>query len=161
MTNLTPEQEKACYEHSNRHFATALRVCIHTGARFGTEFATLTSKHVHVVDAGRMEWRFRADEIKNRRTRVIRITDAGIIEIVLQQMDNVRKGTPIFRNTKAKPWTRPSLSQAFNSLKNTSKKMVSNWSRMPACTPRVTPMRSESCQATGTASQPTSKPLPA
>jgi len=117
VTYLTPEQEEACYEHSNRFFADALRVCIRTGARFGSEFATVTSEHITAIDDNRMEWKFRPEEVKTRRLRIIRITDPNIIALVRKQMSHQRKGTPIFRNTKGDPWRRPSLSLAFRILK--------------------------------------------
>lgn len=81
VTYITPEQEKACYEHCRYPLATAIRVCIRTGARFGCEFAKLTTDHIHDHGA-RMEWVFKADESKTRRKRVVRITDKEIIEIV-------------------------------------------------------------------------------
>jgi integrase len=122
VTYLTPEQEEACYEHCNRFFAKALRVCIRTGARFGSEFAIVTSKHITDIDDNRMEWKFQPEEVKNRRLRIIRITDPDIIALVREQIERQRKGTPIFRNTKGQPWTRPSLSLAFCTLKKRLKK---------------------------------------
>jgi integrase len=115
VTYITPEQEEACYQNCHKPLALAIRVCIRTGARFGSEFARLTAQHVHEQD-GRMEWVFKAEEIKNRKRRIIRITDTDIIEIARRQMKQNPSGA-IFRNTKGEPWIRPTLSRAFLRIK--------------------------------------------
>jgi integrase len=116
VTYISPEQEEACYEYANPTLKTAIRVCIRTGARFGCEFAALTSNHVH--DHGdRMEWVFKAGEIKNRRKRTIYITEPEIMEIVRKRIEAVPRGTPIFRNSTDTPWERRNLSARFRALK--------------------------------------------
>ncbi|WP_145374909.1 tyrosine-type recombinase/integrase [Symmachiella dynata] len=115
VTYITPEQEQAMYEHANPQLETAIRVCIRTGARFGSEFAKLTKEHI--VDHGdRMEWVFKPSEIKNRRKRVIRITDPGVMEITRVCAEQFSQG-PIFRNSVGTPWERRNLSQRFRTLK--------------------------------------------
>jgi len=115
VTHITPEQEKAIYECANPNLALAVRVCIRTGARFGSEFAKLTARHV--VDHGeRMEWVYDAAEIKTRRRRVLRISDPEIIRIVREQRKQFPAG-PIFRNSKGRPWNPKNLSQLFRFLK--------------------------------------------
>jgi hypothetical protein len=120
VTYITPEQEKACYEHARRALAMAIRVCIRTGARPGSEFAALTAKHVKIED-GRMEWKFAAEEIKTRRPRVIRIRDPHIIQIVKEAVKRHPTG-PLFRNAAGKPWRRESLSLGFRLLKRRLRK---------------------------------------
>ena len=115
VTYITPEQELACLQHTNFAFRKALRVCIRTGCR-PSEFAQLTAKHV--IDHGdKMEWKFKPQEVKTRKTRVVRIADPEIIEMVRYEIKHHRRG-PLFRNTKDKPWTRKSLSLSFRYMKN-------------------------------------------
>jgi hypothetical protein len=120
MTYLTPVQEAACYEYANAALAIAIKVCIRTGARYGSEFAKLTAKHVQSTDKG-MEWRFSEKESKNHKPRVVRIPnsdEAGneVIEIVQRQLERYPTG-PIFRNSFGNPWTRPTLGGAFTRLR--------------------------------------------
>lgn len=116
VTYITPEQQEALLSKSNPTMEIALRVCIRTGARPGTEFAPLTRKHVK-LEGERMVWVFRAAEIKNRRERRIFITDPEIIQIVQRQMTEYPEG-PIFRNTLRKPWNRKSLSLRFRTIRD-------------------------------------------
>lgn len=104
------------YQNCHQAIALAIRICIRTGARFGREFTELTSNHV--IDEGhRMQWVFAAEEIKTRRKRIIRITDADVIEAVRERLAKTPDGEPLFRNTKGQPWTRKNLSQRFRFLK--------------------------------------------
>jgi integrase len=113
VTYITPEQEKEMYKHGNPTLVAAIKVCIRTGARFGSEFAKLEKRHV--VDHGdKMEWVFKAGEIKNKRKRVIRINDSEIIQII---RDHMRSDGPLFRNATGTPWERRVLSNRFRVLK--------------------------------------------
>jgi integrase len=119
VTYLTPEQESALIAEANPAVATAIKICIRTGARPGCEFGKLTARHVR--DHGeRMEWCFTVSENKTghqtRRPRVIRITDPDIIAIVRQQITRWPTG-PIFRNTQGDAWTRESISRSFRDVK--------------------------------------------
>ena len=115
VTYITPQQEQILLEHANDALAMAIRVCIRTGARFGKEFIRLTKRHV--TDLGdRMEWKFKADEAKTKRLRIIRIADAEIIELTRRQMSQKREG-PIFRSLSGGPWSKKNLSQRFRFLK--------------------------------------------
>lgn len=115
VTCLTPEQEAALAMRSRPEFATALRVCIRTGARPGVEFAALTSRHVAIRD-GRMEWTFKPEESKTGIRRVLRIKDPEVIGLVERQLAEHRIGT-VFRNSRGLPWNRESLAIAFRSAK--------------------------------------------
>jgi len=116
VTYISPEQEEACYQYANPTLTIAIKVCIRTGARFGSEFACVTAKHIH--DHGdRMEWTFKAGEIKNRKKRTIYISDPEILEIVRKQIAAVPRGKPIFRNSVDTPWERRNLSTRFRTLK--------------------------------------------
>jgi len=119
-TFLDADQEKACYEHAKPALATAIRICIRTGARYGCEYATLTAKHVHFLPEG-MEWRFSPSESKTKVERIIRISDPELIELVRRLIAKYPKG-PLFRNTKHEPWTRASLGNSFTTLKRRLKK---------------------------------------
>jgi integrase len=116
VTYITPEQEMDLLSKANPAMEIALRVCIRTGARPGTEFAAVTRKHVK-LEGERMVWVFSPGEIKNRRERRIFITDPEIIGIVKGQMQNHPEG-PIFRNTLGKPWNRKSLSLRFRTIRD-------------------------------------------
>lgn len=113
VTYITPDQETVLLEHANPALATAIKVCLRTGARFGKEFIPLTKRHI--TDHGdRMEWKFKADEAKTGRLRIIRITDPEIIEITREHMKNTGQ---IFRSANGEPWTKKNLSQRFRFLK--------------------------------------------
>lgn len=116
ITYLTPEQEAAMLAIANPAFAMALKICIRTGARFGCEFAELTSQHVR-DHKDRMEWVFKSEESKTKRLRTIRVTDPEIVATVRQRMQEMPPGTPIFRNRTGTPWTRHQLSHNFRKLK--------------------------------------------
>jgi integrase len=120
-TYITPEQEEACYKYASKPLATAIKVCIRTGARYGCEFAKLTKRHVEFTEHG-MIWRFAAEESKTGRERIIRITAHEIIDIVQCQIKEHARG-PIFRNMKGTPWRQEYLGAAFNRLK---KKLAKN-----------------------------------
>lgn len=120
ITYLTPDQEQACYRYAKSAVATAIKVCIRTGARYGCEFSKLTAAHVTETAKG-MEWRFSETESKTGKLRIIRIpanesAAKEVIQIVRQQMAKHPTG-PIFRNTQGKPWTRPSLGGRFTALR--------------------------------------------
>ncbi len=116
VTYITPEQEKALLKHARPALRLAIKVCIRTGARFGTEFCTLTRKHV--VDHGeKMEWKFKAHEVKTRRDRTIRITDPEIMQVVRDLTGRYRTG-PLFRNSHGRPWQTKNLSLRFRLLRN-------------------------------------------
>jgi hypothetical protein len=119
-TYLTPDQEAACYKHASPALATAIKVCIRTGARYGCEFARLTARHVTLTDRG-MEWRFSEEESKTGKLRTIRIpkTDPAareVIRIVKEQTEKFPTG-PIFRNDRGQPWKQTYLGQSFNRLR--------------------------------------------
>jgi integrase len=116
VTYITPEQEKALCKEANPALATAIKVCIRTGARPGCEFAALTAQHVR--DHGdRMEWIFRPEESKTGQLRIIRITDPEIIGIVREQIAKYPTGQ-IFRTVSDRPWRRQNLTEKFRYAKN-------------------------------------------
>ena len=115
VTYITPEQEEAMLKRARPDFRKALKVCIRTGVRFGSEFAELTAKQV--IDHGdRMEWHFDPGRVKNYRRRVVRITDTEIIRITREEMKKHATG-PVFRNSQSRPWTAENLSQRFRTVK--------------------------------------------
>jgi len=116
VTYITPEQEAELLGKANPTMTIALRVCIRTGARPGTEFAAVARKHIK-EEGGRMQWTFKPGQIKNRRERSIFITDPEIIEIVREQVRKYPRG-PIFRNTRGEPWNRKSLSLRFRTIRD-------------------------------------------
>lgn len=110
ITYITPEQEEAIYSLASGALATAIRVCIRTGARPGCEFAKLTDRHITYTDRG-MEWRFQPSESKTGKLRIIRVTDPNIIELC-----KAGKGV-IFRSSDGNPWRRESLTNAFRRVR--------------------------------------------
>lgn len=83
VTDLSTDQEVALCQHAYPQLATAIRVCIRTGARPGCEFAAPTKRHVRIY-GDRMEWTFSKDESKTKKLRVLRIRDPEIIRLVGQ-----------------------------------------------------------------------------
>lgn len=114
VTYFTPEQEQAMYRSCKEAFGLALRVCIRTGARYGSEFAKLTDKHVKETDHG-MEWHFSTEEAKNHKTRIILVAPE-IAEIVRRLIQENGPGF-VFRNTHDEPWTGRTLRLAFLRLR--------------------------------------------
>jgi len=107
VTYVTPEQEAALLATANPALAAAIRVMIRTGMRPG-EFIALSPQHV--TDHGkRMEFRFKPEEIKTRKARIVRVTDPEIMELVRQSSK-----APFFRNRNGGKWKRGSLARAFN-----------------------------------------------
>ena len=75
------------------------------------ELARLTAEHVK--DSGnRIELRLSADESKNHKTRIGRITDPEIMGIIRTQM-NLNGPEHIFRTQHGNPWQVPYMSQSF------------------------------------------------
>jgi integrase len=122
-TYITPEQEAALIEAANESMAMAIKVCIRTGARYFSEYAHLTRKHVK--DLGdRMEWVFQPHESKNGKLRVFRITDREIIAITRAQIKKWPEG-PLFRSMVGKPWQANNFRRRFRELvKRVEKKMA-------------------------------------
>jgi hypothetical protein len=119
VTYISPEQELAVYQVVKPAFKIALKVCIRTGVRPGSEFAKLTAKHVK-EDGERMQWVFRVRDHKTGhqtgRQRIVWITDPEIIQITRQQIAEHPQGE-LFRNTKGDPWHRKSLESNFHRAK--------------------------------------------
>jgi integrase len=113
-TYITPDLEEAMYAHANSALKMAIQVLIRTGARYGQEFCPMTAAHVMEHDKG-LEIRYSPDESKNRKLRVIRVTDPKIMEIIRNQIAKYPKG-PIFRNTKSEPWKPNSFAGGFKTL---------------------------------------------
>ena len=128
ITYLTPEQEQAMIRVSSPAFATALKVCIRTGARFGCEFAALQPRHV-TDHRDRMEWKFNADESKTKRQRIIRITDGEVMAFVRAGLKNEY----VFLNQNGEPWTRKMLSQNFRRAKAKLKDPLDDDACMYSC----------------------------
>jgi integrase len=121
-TYITPEQEAIFVEAANEAMAMAIKVCIRTGARYFSEYAHLTGKHIK--DHGeRMEWVFQPQESKNGKLRVFRITDPEIIRITRGQVEKWPEG-PIFRSLNGNPWQANNFRRRFRELvKRLEKKM--------------------------------------
>lgn len=110
ITCINPEQEQALLATARYPLRAAIKVLIRTGMRPG-EFAKLTAAHIN--DFGqRMEFRFKAAEVKTRKDRVVRVVDPAIMELVRRGMRDHKSG-PIFRNYLGKPHQVKSLSRAF------------------------------------------------
>ena len=114
ITYFTPEIEETLYRYSKRALATAIQVCIRTGARYGSEFCQLTAKHVEETPQG-MRWRFSADEAKTHKPRTIYIAPE-VAQIVRPLVKQYPTG-PLFHNSRGEPWTGRALRAAFIRLK--------------------------------------------
>ena len=113
-TYITPEQEAILVEAANEALSMAIKVCIRTGARYFSEYAHLTKKHIK--DLGeRMEWVFQPHESKNRKLRVFRIMDPEIIRITRSQMEKYPEG-PVFRSFNGEPWQANNFRRRFREL---------------------------------------------
>ena len=114
ISYFTPEIEQAMYENSRYAFRLALKVCIRTGARYGSEFANLQTRHVHETKFGQV-WRFPPEETKNKRERNILIAPeiAGIVRKLIKSNGQGN----VFRNSRGKRWTGRDLRCCFVRLK--------------------------------------------
>jgi integrase len=115
VTFFTPDMESELYKNSYKALATAIRVCIRTGARHGSEFAKLTARHVEETPKG-MLWRFSPKESKNHKPRTIYVAPE-IAEIVRPLMKRYPNG-PLFRNRRGDPWTIDAMRRAFLRLRD-------------------------------------------
>jgi integrase len=115
ITCFTPEVEQELYRHANAALGLAIRVCIRTGALYGSEFCQLTAKHVHETDKGQV-WQFSECESKNHKPRTIYVAPE-IADIVRLQIARYPSGQPLFRNSRGKPWTARGLRCAFLRLR--------------------------------------------
>ena len=115
ITFFTPEIEKELLQNAFQALRTAIQVCIRTGARYGSEFITLTAAHVEETPKG-MLWRFSSDESKTHKPRTIYVAPE-IAELVRPLMKRYPHG-PLFRNQHGKPWTINALRRAFLRLKD-------------------------------------------
>jgi len=115
VTFFTPEMEAELYNNSFKALATAIRVCIRTGARYACEFAKLTARHVEETPKG-MLWRFSPEESKNHKPRTIYVAPE-IAEIVRPLMKRYPTG-PLFRNRWGNPWTTDAMRRAFLRLED-------------------------------------------
>jgi integrase len=114
VTYFTDEQEAALLKHASKQFALALRVCIRTGARPGSEFAKLTAGHVIETPRGQI-WKFSPEESKNGKER--RILVAGDIAEIVRQRIKLHPTGPLFLTPRGRPWTEALLGSAFWYLK--------------------------------------------
>ncbi len=114
VTYITPEQEAILVGAANEALAMAIKVCIRTGARYFSEYARLTRKHV-TDRGGRMEWVFEANESNNGKLRTLRITDPEIIQITRRQIEKYPDG-PVFRALNGKPWGANNFRRRFREL---------------------------------------------
>jgi len=128
-TYITPEQEATLVGAANEAMGMAIKVCIRTGARYFSEYAHLTRKHVK--DHGeRMEWTFQPHESKNGKLRIFRITDPEIIRITRAQIEKWPDG-PIFRSFNGKPWQANNFRRRFRELvKGVESKMKKQGTRI-------------------------------
>jgi integrase len=115
VTFFTPEMESELCKSSFTALATAIQVCIRTGARYGSEFAKLTARHVEETPKG-MLWRFSPDESKNHKPRTIYVAH-DIAEIVRPLLNRYPTG-PLFRNRRGQPWTNDAMRRAFLRLRD-------------------------------------------
>jgi integrase len=110
-TYLDDIQEAALLKSAKGQLRIALRVLIRTGMRPGCEFAKLTA--AHVVDLGdKLELRFKPTESKNRKERIVRVSDPEIVDIIRRKVADHKQG-PIFRNRNSRPWIVRCLSLSF------------------------------------------------
>ena len=123
ITYFDDKQEEAIYKYASKPLGMMVRVCIKTGARYGSEYACLTAKHIEEAPQG-MIWRFSPDEqktgSKTKRDRVIYVP-AEIAELVRQQVKKYPKGA-IFRNSQGTPWKVTTVKENFSRLRRTLKK---------------------------------------
>lgn len=113
-TYFTEDQEEALYKNCRKPLAELIKVCIRTGARYGSEVARLTAKHVEETPTS-MIWHFRPNESKNHTDRKIIVPD-DIAERV-RQLVKLHPSGALFRNNKNKPWKVEIVTEAFNRLK--------------------------------------------
>lgn len=102
LASISPDDEKAIYEATEACFSEFLFAAVHTGLRPFSELAQLKAEDVHETDRGMM-WRVYATKTKKIRKIPIR---PEVAERTRELMKSAPEGSgsPIFRNTKGKPW---------------------------------------------------------
>lgn len=115
VTYLSPDAEAAMYAHARPALATAIRVCIQTGARPICEFGALEARHVQETPRGQV-WRFPKAETKMRKKERLIYVPEAIAQLVRQQVAKHPAGK-LFRDGKGRPWTTDALGAAFARLK--------------------------------------------
>ena len=106
-----------------------------------------------------MEWVFQPHEAKNKKLRVIRITDPEILEIVRRQMAKYPKG-PIFRGMNGKPWQANNFRRRFVELRHRLEAKGMEFDADCCMYSTRTPTRSGPSRAIGRESRQTLKPSP-
>jgi integrase len=124
VTYFTDAQELAIYKFAPKPLALMVEVCIKTGARYGSEYACLTAKHVEETPSG-MRWRFSPQEqktgSKTHKERVIYVPDK-LADIVREQVKKHPTGV-IFPNSHGTKWKLATVKENFSRLK---KKLKNN-----------------------------------
>jgi integrase len=116
VTYFTPEVEEAIYRFAKPALTTAIRVCIHTGARPMCEFGRVEAHHVQVDEKGNMVWWFSPHEAKVRgKPRVVRIPRC-IVPLVEEAVRKYPTGK-LFRDRRGLPWTARVLDASFARLR--------------------------------------------
>lgn len=119
VTCINREQETVLLAVAPSEVCEAIQVLIRTGMR-PNEYAKLSDYHVQDL-TDRLEFHFKAEEIKTRKARIIRVADPAIVEIIRKKL---RKDGPLFRNSNGTPWKVKSLSRAFLRAKNQAAKQI-------------------------------------
>ena len=119
ITYFTDKQEEGLLTNASQPLGLLIRVAIRTGARYGSELAKLTARHIEDTPHG-MLWRFSPDEnktgSKTKKERVIFVPD-DVAPIVRAELAKHPKGA-VFRNKHGNAWTMKSAKAAFSRLKN-------------------------------------------
>jgi integrase len=116
ITYFTPDQEVALLAAARKPLAIALKVCIRTGMRQGSEFAKIEAKHIE--DTPHRMWVVLKDH-KCARTK------GGVREILIptdlaplfREAAKQHPTGPIFRNGFGHGWTEYSLRRGFTDLR--------------------------------------------
>ena len=116
LTYFTPEVEQAIYQWASPALASAIKVCIHTGARPIIEFGSLEKRHVEVDEQGNMTWYYPPNESKVRsKPRIIQVPKC--IKPLVEAAMRKHPSGKLFRDDKGKPWSHKEMKNAFARLR--------------------------------------------
>ena len=115
LQSFSPQEERMLYRKCDKPLRDFLFAAIHTGLRPFCELAKLTSDDVEETERGMM-WRVFSSKTQKTRKIPVRPEVAELVRELMQTAP-LGSGTPLFRNSRGKAWTRCAGVVRFITLK--------------------------------------------